>query len=171
MGDEPPESCVATGGRQIPAHGGNIYDHFQVNYLYPNGVRAFLGCRQIPGCHNENSDYLLGSNGQALIGRGPNPKITGPKQWAFEGRKYDMYQAEHDALFASIRKGGFINDGAWMATSTMLGIMGRMAAYTGQQITWTDALNSDQKLGPDPVDWSGSYLPEPMALPGATKFL
>ena len=43
MGDAPPESCVAVGGRQIPAHDGNIFDHFEVNYLYPEGVRAFLG--------------------------------------------------------------------------------------------------------------------------------
>lgn len=171
MGDVAPESCVATGGRQIPAHAGNIYDHFQVNYLYPNGVRAFLGCRQIPGCHNENSDYILGASGHALIGRGPSPRILGPKKWSFEGQKYDMYQAEHDALFASIRKGQLINDGVWMATSTMLGIMGRMAAYTGQQISWNDAINSQQKLGPDPIDWNGSFTPEPMALPGVTKFV
>jgi predicted dehydrogenase len=171
MGDAPPESCVATGGRQIPAHGGNIFDHFQINYLYPNGVRAFLGCRQIPGCHNENSDYILGSKGQCLIGRGPNPRITGPNKWSFEGQKYDMYQAEHDALFASIRKGQLLNDGVWMATSSMLAIMGRMAAYTGQQITWEQALNSQQKLGPDPVEWNGSFQHEPLALPGVTKLV
>ncbi|MBM3734947.1 MAG: Gfo/Idh/MocA family oxidoreductase [Acidobacteria bacterium] len=171
MGDAPPESCVATGGRQIPAHGGNIFDHFQINYLYPDGVRAFLGCRQIAGCHNENSDYILGTKGVCLIGRGPNPRITGDNKWAFEGQKYDMYQAEHDALFASIRKGGPLNDGVWMATSSMLAIMGRMAAYTGQQITWEQALNSQQRLGPDPVEWTGSFVHEPLALPGVTKFI
>src|SRR4030095_10632604 len=65
--DKPPLSCVAVGGRQIPSPGGNIYDHFEVNYLYPNNVRAFLGCRQIEGCYNENSDYITGTKGIAII--------------------------------------------------------------------------------------------------------
>jgi hypothetical protein len=142
-----------------------------VNYLYPNGVRAFVGQRQIPHCHNENTDYILGSKGQATIGRGPTPQIAGEKSWRFEGEKNDMYQAEHDALFASIRKGEPINDGLWMATSTMLAIMGRMAAYTGQQITWDMAMNSQEKLFPDDLRWDGSFQPPPLPRPGETQFL
>ena len=53
-----------------------------------------------------------------------------------------MYQTEHDELFASIRSGKPINNGEYMAKSTLLAIMGRMAAYTGQEITWEMALNS-----------------------------
>ena len=71
MHDEPPVSCVGVGGRAIPAEGGNIYDHFEINYLYPNGVRAFLANRQIDGCYNENSDYIMGTDGTCTIGRGP----------------------------------------------------------------------------------------------------
>jgi myo-inositol 2-dehydrogenase/D-chiro-inositol 1-dehydrogenase len=171
MKDQPPVSCVAVGGRQIPAEGGNIYDHFEVNYLYPNNVRAFLGCRQIEGCHNENSDYIMGTKGVCTIGRGPMPRIEGETRWVFSGAKNDMYQAEHDHLFASIRQGRAVNDGEWMATSTMLGIMGRMAAYTGQQITWEQALNSQEKLFPDELVWEGTVAVPPMALPGKTKFL
>lgn len=171
MKDEPPVSCVAVGGRQIPAHGGNIYDHFEVNYLYPNNVRAFVGCRQIEGCYNENSDYILGSKGACTIGRGPLPRITGEKTWTFEGQKNDMYQAEHDALFAAIRRGQPINDGKRMATSTLLAIMGRMAAYTGQQITWEQALNSQEAVFPENVKWSDSLAVAPMPMPGKTKFL
>lgn len=171
MKDQPPVSCVAVGGRQIPAEGGNIYDHFEVNYLYPNNVRAFLGCRQMEGCHNENSDYIMGTKGVCTIGRGPMPRIEGETRWTYSGTKNDMYQAEHDHLFASIRQGRAVNDGEWMATSTMLGIMGRMAAYTGQQITWEQALNSQEKLYPDTVDWNGTVAVPPMALPGRTKFL
>lgn len=171
MKDAPPISCVAVGGRQIPAHGGNIFDHFEVNYLYPNNVRAFLGCRQMEGCYNENADYIMGSKGVVTIGRGPLPRITGQTTWTFEGQKNDMYQAEHDALFASIRQGKPINDGQWMATSTMLAIMGRMAAYTGQQITWDQALNSQEKLFPDTLDWNGTLTVPELARPGVTKFL
>lgn len=171
MRDEPPVSCVAVGGRQIPAEGGNIYDHFEVNYLYPNNVRAFIACRQIPGCYNENADYILGTKGTCTIGRGPLPRIEGETTWTFEGQKNDMYQQEHDVLFAAIRQGKALNDGKRMADSTLLGIMGRMAAYTGQTITWEQALNSQEQLFPDNLDWNGSFEPPPLALPGRTKFV
>ena len=80
MHDEPPVSCVGVGGRAIPAEGGNIYDHFEINYLYPNGVRAFMANRQIVGCYNENSDYMLGTEGTCTIGKGPPPRIAGKDQ-------------------------------------------------------------------------------------------
>ena len=171
MHDEPPVSCVGVGGRTIPAEGGNIFDHFEVNYLYPNGVRAFVANRQTEGCYNENSDYLLGSEGTCTIGRGPTPRIEGKEKWSWTGQKYDMYQREHDALFASIRRNQPINDGKRLATSTLLAIMGRMAAYTGQQITWEQALNSQESLVPDKIDWSGSLAVAPRAMPGITKFV
>jgi len=171
MKDQPPVSCVAVGGRQIPAHGGNIYDHFEVNYLYPNGVRAMVATRQIEGCYNENSDYILGTKGQAIIGRGPNPRIVGANEWTYSGQKYDMYQREHDILFQAIRKGEVLNDGDRMCSSTMLGIMGRMAAYTGQQITWEQALNSQERIFPENLDWNGKLDVPPLALPGRTRFL
>ena len=51
-----------------------------------------------------------------------------------------MYQTEHDEFFASIRNGKPMNDGEWMANSTMIAILGRMVAYTGQTITWEQSL-------------------------------
>lgn len=171
MHDEPPVSCVGVGGRTIPAEGGNIYDHFEVNYVYPNGVRAFLANRQIEGCYNENSDYLTGTDGTLTIGRGPVPRIEGKNPWTWTGQKYDMYQREHDVLFASIRKHQPINDGKRMATSTLLAMMGRMAAYTGQEVTWDQALSSQQKLFPDRMDWNGPMPVVPRAQPGVTKLV
>lgn len=171
MKDAPPASCVAVGGRQIPANGGNIYDHFEVNYVWPNGVRAIVACRQMEGCYNENGDYIMGSKGQAIIGKGPNPRIVGENPWMFSGQKYDMYQREHDLLFQAIRKGEVMNDGDRMCSSTLMGIMGRMAAYTGQQITWDQAMNSQERLGPAKVEWDGKFEPSPMALPGRTRFI
>jgi myo-inositol 2-dehydrogenase/D-chiro-inositol 1-dehydrogenase len=171
MHDEPPVSCVGVGGRNIPNETGNIYDHFEVNYIYPNGVRAFLANRQIVGCHNENADYMLGSEGTCTIGKGPAPRIAGKVNWTFTGQQYNMYQREHDLLFASIRKGQPMNDGKRMATSTLLGIMGRMAAYTGQEITWDMAMNSKESLVPATLDWKGSLPVAAMAQPGVTKFL
>jgi len=171
MHDEAPVSCVGVGGRNIPNETGNIYDHFEVNYIYPNGVRAFLANRQIVGCHNENADYMLGSEGTCTIGKGPQPRIAGKVNWTFSGQQYNMYQREHDLLFASIRKGQPMNDGKRMATSTLLGIMGRMAAYTGQEITWDMAMNSKEILFPANLDWKGSMPVAAMAQPGVTKFL
>jgi myo-inositol 2-dehydrogenase/D-chiro-inositol 1-dehydrogenase len=171
MNDQPPASCVGVGGRTIPAEGGNIYDHFEVNYLYADGTRAFLANRQMEGCYNENSDYLLGADGTCTIGRGPAPHIDGKTNWAWTGQEYNMYQREHDLLFASIRKHQPMNDGKRMATSTLLAMMGRMAAYTGQQITWDQALNSQEQLVPATIEWTGSHEVPPRAQPGVTKFL
>ena len=67
-----------------------------------------------------------------------------------------MYQTEHDELFASIRSGKPINNGEYMARSTLLAIMGRMATYTGQEITWEMALNSKEDLTPAKYDWGPS---------------
>ena len=64
-----------------------------------------------------------------------------------------------------------MNDGEWMAQSTMLGIMGRMVAYTGQTITYEQAINSTEKLGPDTIDDSTVFADPPIAQPGITKFM
>ena len=66
--DNPAASCTAVGGRQIPAEGGNIFDHVEINYVWANEARAFLAQRQIPGCHNENNLYVLGTKGAGQIG-------------------------------------------------------------------------------------------------------
>ena len=80
-----------------------------------------------------------------------------------------MYQQELDELFASIRKGEPRNDGVWMANSTLTAILGRMAAYTGQTITWEQALNSKESLMPEKLD-PAAPPPPVVAIPGRTKF-
>lgn len=170
MQDEAPVSVIATGGRQIPAEGGNIYDHFHVAYEYANNVRCHLGSRQIPGCDGENHDYITGTKGSALIVRG-QCIIRGEDNWrAGPELNNDMYQAEHDTLFKSIRDGEARNDGEWMAKSSMLAIMGRMAAYTGKKITWDQAMESKQDLAPDDLGWDSEFDPGSHPLPGVTKF-
>lgn len=166
MKDIAPISCIATGGRQIPAEGGNIFDHFHVAYEYPDQVIAHLGSRQIVGCQNENLDIIRGSKGSLIIGRGSAPMIEGPDPWRFRGEDKNMYQVEHDEFFAAIRKGEVVNDGEWMMTSTMLGIMGRMAAYSGKRVTWEEVQKSDEDLAPDTLAWGDSFTPTPLPLPG-----
>ena len=73
-------------------------------------------------------------------------------------------------MFAAIRKGQPINEGEYMAKSTLLAILGRMATYTGQVITWEQALNSKEDLSPPKYEWGP--LPEPpVAVPGITPFV
>jgi hypothetical protein len=82
-----------------------------------------------------------------------------------------MYQVEHNELFASIRAGTPINDGLRMAHTTLAAIMGRMAAYTGQEITWEMALNSKEALVPTQLDWKAPIPVPSWAMPGKTKFI
>src|SRR5215203_3505254 len=159
MNDQPPLSAVAVGGRAVPANGGNIFDHFAINYVWPNGYRVFLANRQSTGCYNATHDYVMGTDGTLILGSGPAriESTDGKVKWQFQGEAYDMYQKEHDVLFASIRAGKPKNDDLNLATSTLLALMGRHAAYSGQQVTWDQALNSQVSLVPKPVEWTAKY--------------
>ena len=169
--DLTPLKAVAVGGRQTPNNQGDIFDHMFVVYEFPDDVRGFVGQRQIANCYSENSDYIMGSAGFGKIQGWSAPIIKGKENWRYKGPKTDMYQNEHNELFASIRSGKVINDGEWMAHSTLMGIMGRMAAYTGQEVTWEQALNSQEKLVPDQFDWKMELDITPMAVPGLTKLV
>jgi predicted dehydrogenase len=172
MKDVPPLSAVAVGGRQIPSEGGNIYDHFEVNYKYPDEARGFIGSRQQAGCANDNTATIIGSKGVGReMGFAGMPFITGDPDWRYHGPRPNMYEVEHVELFASIRSGQPINDGVRMAHSTLVGLMGRMAAYTGQEITWDMALNSQEALVPERIAWDSPIKVLPMARPGDTKFI
>jgi predicted dehydrogenase len=171
MKNEYPVSAVGMGGRQVrtgPEYG-NIYDHHGVIYEYANGVKLFSQCRQQPGCKNDMSTQVMGEKGTAEVSE-RQFKILNDSPWLFSGKKNDVYQTEHDELFASIRKGEPINNGEYMAKSTLLAIMGRMATYTGQSITWQQALNSKENLSPERYDWQAAPPPSPIAIPGVTKF-
>lgn len=172
LGDRPPLSAVAVGGRQARegAERGNVYDHFSVTFDYADDVKAFHMCRQMANCSYDNSDWIWGERGRAEITRGGGRHvIDGPGAWEYEGPGNDMYQAEHDELFASIRKGQPRNDGVWMTRSTMLAIMARMCAYTGQTLTWDQALASEEVLGPDGLRF-GDLDFAPVPIPGRTRF-
>jgi hypothetical protein len=105
----------------IPNNEGNIYDHMTVVYEYANGVRGVIAQRQIPGCYNDNSDYIVGTKGYATSGWS-NPTIRGENNWRYkaEGKARDMYVIEHEELFASIRGGKYRFDGDWLASSCLL---------------------------------------------------
>ena len=172
MNDVPPAKAVAVGGRQVPAHGGNIFDHFEINYEYANGARAFHGSRQQAGCANDNTATIYGTKGTAReLGFSGMPWIKGETDWRFTGKRPNMYQVEHDELFASIRAGKPLNNGRRLAYSTLAAIMGRMAAYTGKEVTWDQAMNSEEKLVPDNLEWDMTLPVQPIAIPGQTRLI
>ncbi len=174
MKDEYPVQAVGMGGRQVltgPEYG-HIYDHFSVVYEYANGAKLFSNTRQQPGCKNDMSANVQGTKGRAeLAERKKGLRIRNDADWLFNGPANQMYQTEHDLLFASIRSARPINNGDYMAKSTLLAIMARMAAYTGQLVTWDMALNSKEDLTPPRYDWEVALPNPPVARPGETKFV
>jgi hypothetical protein len=191
---------IATGGRQRPAEDGNIFDHFHCAYEWEGGTICHLTNRQITGCHNEVIDNILGTKGRLVIGKGSAPFIEGEKRWRWRGEEKNMYDLEHQALFNAIRSGEVVNDGDRMMSSTLIAIMGREAAYTGQKLAWKDdssppapeaegkgkgktpkkdkapervalaMLSSKQDLAPDNLQYGDKFDPGPLPQPGVTKF-
>lgn len=171
MGDNPPISCTGLGGRQVRTDPkfGHIYDHFAVCYDWENGFKAFAYTRQMAGCKGDVDDYVLGTTGRAALLKNAIDPKQGDK-WRYRGPKPSMYDVEHQELFANIRSGGpAINNGKYMCYSTLMAIMGREACYTGQEITWEQAMESETRLGPKEYAWGDLPVPE-VAVPGVTTF-
>ncbi|TVQ03554.1 MAG: gfo/Idh/MocA family oxidoreductase [Balneolaceae bacterium] len=176
MGDQLPVSAMGTGGRQVRVEPefGDIYDHFAITYEYANGAKGFHFSRQQPNCENSYKAEIYGSDGVAIASVSRNQhSISARNNWSYDGEENNMYQTQHDELFAAIRRGIPINDGEYMTNSTLVAIMGRMAAYTGRRISVEQALNSEEQLGPDNLSWETipkfSDLKVPM--PGITPFV
>ncbi len=167
-----PVKAVGMGGRQARTDAvyGNIYDHHSVVYEYENGARIFSNCRQQSDCKNNMSCHVQGSKGRAEVSE-RRLQIESDETWKFDRKAKDMYQVEHDELFAGIRAGKPLNNGEYMAQSTLLAIMGRMATYTGQEITWEQAMNSQEDLSPEKYDWDAAPPKVEIAIPGVTKFV
>ena len=172
MRDEVPLRASGSGGRQQrtdPKYG-NIYDHFSIVYEYANGVKAFARCRHFRGCSNDVSDHFFGTKGRVDVFKHAIHDYKGNDIWRFTGEKNNMYQTEHDELFAGIRSGKPLNNGYYMSMSSMLAIIGRMVAYTGKTLTWEQALDSKEDLTPPKYEWGQIEVPK-VAMPGVTPFV
>ncbi|MCR9115865.1 MAG: Gfo/Idh/MocA family oxidoreductase [bacterium] len=167
-----PVAAVGMGGRIVrnAPEFGNIFDHHSVVYEYENGIQMNSNTRQMSGCHNNNSVQVYGSKGMANFSerKGGLYTVVAGKQSLFEGESNPFYQTEHDELFAGIRSGNPINNGEYMSHSTLLGIQGRMATYTGQRVTWEQALNSQEDLSPPAYTWDAVPTYK-IAVPGVTR--
>jgi myo-inositol 2-dehydrogenase / D-chiro-inositol 1-dehydrogenase len=181
-----PVSAQGMGGRQVRKENDQLFDHYAVEFSYPDGTRMFAQGRHMNKCHDFFGDIIHGTKGSAVLGEGqPKPRIfKGHKQtsenliWDYKGPGCDAYQVEHDLLFDAIRNDKPYNETERCAKSCMTAIMGRMAAECGTMVTWDEAINSTLELAPGletltmdgdaPVmpDASGKY---PVAMPGQTK--
>jgi predicted dehydrogenase len=171
MGDKPPLRCWGVGGRQSRTDSkyGNIWDHFSVVFEYPDNVRGYHQCRHWVNTPNRVKDYILGSKGTAHVFEN---EITGENPWQYGRRPRrmpDMYQIEHNEMFAAIRAGKPINNGEHAAQSTLLALMARTAAYTGKVVTPGMILNSQEDLSPPSYEF-GPLKTRGVPVPGFTKF-
>lgn len=175
MKNEYPVKAVGMGGRAVRTgeEYGQIFDHFSIVYEYADGTKFYSNCRQQAGCSTDMSVQVMGSGGIANLSerKGGMSILSGEKRWTYAGEHVNMYQAEHNELFAAIRADKPINNGEYMAKSSLLAIMGRMAAYTGQAITWDMAMNSKEDLSPTRYDWDLALPVAPIARPGVTQFV
>jgi predicted dehydrogenase len=163
-----PVKATALGGRQARTGkvNGHIYDHFAVEFEYPDGVRMFSQCRQINGCDGKVEEFVKGTKGYSNCANWIRPQSGDP--WRFRDRDVNAYEQEHQDLIASIRAGKPLNEAKAVAESTLMGIMGRESAYSGHAVEWEQALNSN-RLGPDKYEFGDLPMPE-VAIPGKYRF-
>ncbi len=176
-----PASASGFGGRYVRngKENGEIFDHHAVEYVYADDSRMISQCRHWPGCANKVTEQFQGTNGSA-----PEPgKIITKSGYVLldhDARKdRNPYQAEHDMLFKAVADGEYkFADAENGAKSTLTALMGRMATYSGQIVTWDEAMNSDLDLSPavyafdaDPpiLPLPSGYYPTP--IPGETKVM
>ena len=157
VNDEPSHPLKAIGyGGHCHRPTGDQYDHFSVDFEYPGGVHLASYCRQINGTPSNVSEHLIGEKGEAHGGS----SITGPNAWRLGRRDNLPYVQEHKDLIAGMTgKGPKLNEARSVATSTMTAIMGRIAAYTGKEVQWDEALNMDLRLGPTEYNDSVKLFP------------
>jgi len=175
-----PKSASGMGGREVRKgiDHGQIFDHHYVEFSYPGGAVISSQCRHQPGTNRNVSEVFQGT--KSNIYTKAKSKIVdhnGNDLFIYDGQgDKSPYQIEHDELFKSIRNGGVINNAEYGAKTTLTAIMGRMATYTGKEITWEQALNSNHILVPDDLDWDSTppVIPDengkyPVPIPGVTK--
>ena len=168
LGAHPIKAVSGLGGRQVRTRevNGHIFDHFAVEFEYPGGVRMFSQCRQINGCQNLVGETVVGTGGTSNCKDAIYP--TGGDRWRFREREQSPYRQEHEDLIASIRAGEPINEAQTVAESTMTGILGREAVYSGKAVLWDTAIRSTTPLGPGECKF-GPYAIPPVAMPGSYK--
>src|SRR5262249_23926077 len=146
---------------------GQSYDHFAIDYEFPNGIHVLSMCRQIEGCENCVSEMLQGSKGQWYSN---GYRFAGASRDRIRESGKNPYVQEHIDLLASIEAGKPINELKQVAESTMVAIMGRMSAYTGKAVTWEQAMNSQLDTFPKKLEW-GTLAAPPVPTPANSELV
>ncbi len=153
-----PTSAVGFGSR-LRRVTGDQYDNFSVDFVYDNGMHMHSMCRQINGCANNVSEFIMGTKGYSNC-QNKIFDLAGNEMYSYpyplddkgEPRKsvaVNPYDQEHIDLVTCIREDIPVNEAEATAMSCMVAIMGRVSSYTGKKVTFDELMNSDLKLGPD----------------------
>ena len=167
-----PIKAIGLGGRQVRTDStfGNAYDHYSVQYEYPNDITIFCLDRQINGCADHIDDVFIGAKGRGHFSyQNTGISLLDGKPWRFRGEKNNPYQTEHDELIHSIRIGEPINEAKQVAETTMTAILGREAVFSGKEITWETAMNTDQDFSLEKYEL-GDLEVAPVPMPGKYSF-
>jgi myo-inositol 2-dehydrogenase/D-chiro-inositol 1-dehydrogenase len=170
-----PVSCLGMGGRQSRTgpEFGNIWDHFTVEYEYPNGVRVMSMCSQIEGSTPKVQERVLCTKGATVTDRsmGYIEDTRGQKVFTYNDPIHSGEVTQFENLIRSIRDGKPINECRRIAESTMTLILGRMSAYTGRAIKWDWAMKASKlDLSPEKLEL-GDLPVAPVAVPGKTQLI
>ncbi len=138
LGGQHPVEAQGMGGREKRKgrDQGHIFDHHAVEFTFANGVKMLSQCRQMAGVMTKVSEAVHGTKG-VWISDDPGESGDNP------------YLQEHVDLIAAIRSGAKLNEGWHGAVSSMTAILGRMATYSGQLVTWDDAVQKGPRETPE----------------------
>jgi len=144
-----PVHCWGQGSRQqLGDKSGEIWDNFDVEYEYKNGVRLFSYCGQIKRDWSSVSEGVHATKGSSAPDRAMiQPK--GGQMWRFKEKSIDPYVQEHMDLITAIHKDSELNEAKQVTDSTLTAIMGREAAYSGADVAWDDILNCKFAYAPE----------------------
>jgi predicted dehydrogenase len=174
--DANPVAAFGSGGRFTRPEDSELWDNMSIDYEYPNGRMVSFMCRQVPGTPSDVGNVVYGTTGTCHIGAGnAGSKVfdrSGKQTWQMSGSIADAYKQEHKDLVDSIRAGKPIVELKQTADSSLTAVLGRIAAYTGQKVTW-DFLSKESQLDLFPKDltWTSSLPAVKPAVPGKTKLV
>lgn len=176
-----PIQAQAVGGRHY--RGNSVdqnFDVYAVEYVFPDGTRFFYDGRHMSGCHNEFASYAHGTKGSAVISTAAHTpgrvriykshNMTSDNLvWAFPQPEPNPYQLEWDDLIDAIRNDKPYNELRRGVEASVVTSMGRMAAHTGQIITYEQMLNCDHEFAPD-LDKLTEDSPAPLVADNEGKY-
>ena len=165
-----PVSCYGVGGRQARTgfEYGNCFDHFALEFVYPNDVRVSYTGTQIDGFHSNTHSNVKGTLGAATF-FSSETGITGANAYKYEGADPNPSVLQYSEMIAAIRNNEPINEGRQICESTMTAIMGRTAAYTGKEVAWDWIIKDSQLDLSLPAEEFGGSFGRPVAVPGLTE--